>query len=159
MDISCVLLDTNFFIRLLNESDKLHDNTLKYYKHFLDKQSILKCSTISIAEYCVRGKLDELPLKDILIIPFNINHAQRAGELARSVFESRKELNIKGRNVIPNDTKLFAQADIEPQIKTFITSDKDCIKIYNHLKNTHQLNFEIKDFSISFADQFGLLGL
>ena len=159
MDISCVMLNTSFFIRLLNENDEFHKNTLKFYKHFLEKQSILKCSTISIAEYCVKGKLDELPLKDVQVLPFNITHAARAGELARKVFENRKSLKIEERNIIPNDTKLFAQADIESQVKIFATSDKDCIKIYDFLKKELQLNFEIINIRDEFSNVFGFLDL
>lgn len=77
MDNKSILLDTSFFIRLLNENDSLHQNTLDYYKYFLEKQYTLKCSTISVSEYCVKGKLEELPLRDIQIVPFNIDHAQK----------------------------------------------------------------------------------
>lgn len=55
-----MLLDTSFFIRLLNENDNLHPKALGYFKYFLEKDIVLKCSTISIAEYCVRGSFDEL---------------------------------------------------------------------------------------------------
>lgn len=72
-----VLLDTSFFIRLLNDEDVLHENALSYYKYFLENDIVLKVSTISIAEYCVRGKLEDLPLKDIQIVPFNLNHAEK----------------------------------------------------------------------------------
>ena len=34
MDIKAVLLDTSFIIRLLSESDVLHENAKAYYKHF-----------------------------------------------------------------------------------------------------------------------------
>ena len=30
-----VLLDTSFFIRLLNDEDPLHENALGYFKYFL----------------------------------------------------------------------------------------------------------------------------
>ena len=80
---SCVLLDTSFFVRLLNEQDPLHLNTLAYYRHFLEKEFLLKISTISIAEYCVKGALDELPLQDVQVIPFNINHANYLSDLLK----------------------------------------------------------------------------
>ncbi len=47
-----VLLDTSFFIRLLNDEDALHKNAKDYFKSFLESDIILKVSTISIAEYC-----------------------------------------------------------------------------------------------------------
>tara|TARA_R110000751_G_scaffold161356_4_gene267442 strand:+ start:39561 stop:39773 length:213 start_codon:yes stop_codon:yes gene_type:complete len=58
-----VLLDTSFFIRLLNDEDSLHTNAVGYFKYFLENDIVLKVSTISIAEYCVLGKLGDLPLK------------------------------------------------------------------------------------------------
>lgn len=65
-----VLLDTSFFIRLLNDEDRLHKNAVGYYKYFLENNIVLKVSTITIAEYCVLGKLDDLPLKNIQILVF-----------------------------------------------------------------------------------------
>ncbi len=52
-----VLLDTSFFVRLLNDEDPLHNNAKGYFKYFLEEEIVLKVSTISIAEYCVKGKI------------------------------------------------------------------------------------------------------
>lgn len=156
---SCVLLDTSFFVRLLNEQDPLHLNTLAYYRHFLEKEFLLKISTISIAEYCVKGALDELPLQDVQVIPFNINHAERAGELASEVFQNRDTLNLPDRRIIPNDTKLFAQADVEQTIQKFATSDLECQKIFNLLNNESRLRFEIINIRLPYHETFGILDL
>ena len=83
------LLDTSFFIRLLNDEDSLHSNERDYFRNLLEQEYTLKVSTISIAEYCVVGNLDELPLKNLQIIPFNLDHAKRTGEFARIVFHSK----------------------------------------------------------------------
>lgn len=159
MDNKSILLDTSFFIRLLNENDSLHKNTLDYYKKFLEKQVILKCSTISVAEYCVKGQLEELPLKDIQIIPFNITHAQKAGEFARIIFENKGKLEAEKRNIIPNDTNLFAQAEIEKEISAFATSDEECLKIYTLSKQNYNLNFDTINIRQPFNENFGLLDL
>ncbi|MDI6734925.1 MAG: hypothetical protein QME42_01815 [bacterium] len=98
-----VLLDTSFFIRFSNEDDLLFENANGYYQYFLQHGVALKCSTISIAEYCVRGHIDELPLKDLQIVPFNFSHAQRAGELARIIFDNKGSLELSTRAIIPND--------------------------------------------------------
>ena len=50
MEQNCVLLDTSFFIRLLNEEDSLHENALGYFKYFLEHDFVIKISTIAIAE-------------------------------------------------------------------------------------------------------------
>lgn len=159
MDSKNILLDTSFFIRLLNEKDSLHENTLEYYKFFLEKQFILKCSTISISEYCVKGQLEELPLKNIQVVPFNISHAQKAGEFARIIFDNKRKLETQKRNIIPNDTNLFAQAEVEKEITTFATSDEECLKIYSLLKKNYNLNFDTINIRNPFNETYGLLDL
>ena len=64
-------------------------------------------STISIAEYCVGGDVHELPLRNLQIVPFNLDHAKKTGEFAKIVFLNKSKLKLKERNIIPNDTKLF----------------------------------------------------
>ena len=60
-------------------------------------------STISVAEYCVRGDVHELPLRNLQIIPFNLDHAKRAGEFAKIIFQNKGKLKLNERNIIPND--------------------------------------------------------
>lgn len=105
-----VLLDTSFFLRFLNDKDPLFKNADNYFRYFLQKEITMMISTISIAEYCVGGDVHELPLKNLQIIPFNLDHSKRTGEFARVVFQKKGKLKLKERNIIPNDTKLFAQA-------------------------------------------------
>lgn len=40
-----VLLDTSFFIHLLDENDTLHNNAKEYYKYFLDHNYEMCIST------------------------------------------------------------------------------------------------------------------
>lgn len=159
MTHDCILIDTSFFIRLLNDRDLLHQNAMGYYKYFLQNQFTLKTSTISVAEYCVKGRLDQLPLKDLKIVPFNIDHALRAGDLARIVFEEKDTLSLPDRRIIPNDTKLFAQADVDEQVQKFATSDVECIKIFNLLKEKVRLKFEIINIRNPYDETFGVLDL
>ena len=126
-----VLLDTSFFLRFLNEDDPLFKNSDEFYRYFIQKEIRMAISTISIAEYCVRGSIDELPLKNLQVIPFNISHAKRTGEFARIVFDNKSGLQVKQRNIIPNDTKLFSQADVEPTIGYYLSSDTESYKIFN----------------------------
>lgn len=157
MDDNCILLDTSFHIRLLNDNDPLHKNVLGFYQHFLEKEIRLKCSTISIAEYCVRGKIEELPLKNLEIIPFNVNHAIKAGEFANTVFAHKNTLNLSNRLIIPNDNKLFAQAHVEKEVTKFATSDLECIKIYELLKQNFPLEFEIINIRNKYTKELGTL--
>jgi predicted nucleic acid-binding protein len=159
--IHSVLLDTSFFIRLLNDEDELHENALLYYKYFLENNIVLKVSTISIAEYCVLGKLTDLPLKDIQIIPFNLNHAEKTGEFAIIIFTKNKTAKEKffPRAIIPNDSKLFAQADLDKSVTHFVTSDERSLKTLKTLRYKVSPKFEIINIRIPYTQTFGILDL
>ncbi len=152
-----VLLDTSFFLRFLNERDLLFSNADGYYRYFIEQDIPMYISTISIAEYCVGGVVDELPLRNLQIIPFNLSHAKRTGEFARIVFKHKGKIKISERNIIPNDTKLFATADVEPNISYYLSSDTESHKIYSLLKELDRPKFQFIDLRIKHTEVFGLL--
>ena len=152
-----VLLDTSFFLRFLNEASPLFKNADGYFRYFLEKEITMIISTISIAEYCVGGDVHELPLRNLQILPFNLDHAKRTGEFARIAFLNKGKLKLKERNIIPNDTKLFAQADREKGVEFYLSSDTESLKIYNLLKQETQPSFQFLDLNISHSQAFGLL--
>lgn len=115
------------------------------------------CSTISIAEYCVRGNIDELPLKEVRILPFNFFHAVRAGDFAEIAYERKDSMKLPNRAIILNDIKLFAQASYENEISHFVTSDTDCLTMYNAIKKKKALSFEIINISNKLSDTLGEL--
>lgn len=160
MKVNGVLLDTSFFIRFLNDADPLFKNALEYYKYFLSNDIKMYISTISIAEYCVGGSISELPLRNLAILPFNLNHATKTGEIAKIVFTKKGRLKLAERNIIPNDSKLFSQADVEKSIIYYLSSDTESIKIYNLLQDEgHRLNFNFINLNIPPNEYFGYLDL
>lgn len=156
-----VLLDTSFFLRFLNDSDPLFENADDYYKYLLKEKFDLVISTISIAEYCSGGDISELPLRNLQILPFNLNHGRRTGELARIAFQARRDkaLEIKEKLLIPNDTKLFSQADSEQYIQYYLSSDLESKKIYDVINASLKLHFTFIDLNIKHTESFGLLDL
>lgn len=99
----------------------------------MEHDFVIKISTIAIAEYCVRGEADELPLKSMLIVPFNFDHALKAGKMIAEVYEEKKRrgATVTPRAVVPNDTKMFAQAEVEPDVNYYGTADVECMKVYD----------------------------
>lgn len=156
-----VLLDTSFFIRLLNDEDPLHKNARDYFKHFMDQGVQVRISTISIAEYCVKGDILELPLRNLLIVPFNLDHAKQAGKFAEVIFTQKNitGVELNPRAIIPNDSKLFAQADCEATTTHFVTSDSRSLKTYSLLCSKIKPRFQILDMSMPYHEVFGLLDL
>jgi len=153
------LLDTSFLIRLLNSNNSLHGNAKEYFQYFLKEHTILKCSTISIAEYCVKGQYDQLPLRNMQVLPFNFNHAVRSGQLMAMLKASKGTPTGTERAVVINDIKLLAQADIENEIDGFVTSDSEGRKLYDALKKNITLSFEYVDIKTPCDEQFGYLPL
>lgn len=156
-----VILDTSFMIRLLSESEKLHPNALGYFRYFLDHSIPMYFSTVSVAEYCVRGDFYDLPFQNIRILPFNIFHAKEAGRFADALFKAKSKglIDIPNRLIIPNDSKIFAQGAVEKDILYFVTADiksknnieilrQDCAAEINHLDINH-----------AYTAHFGLLDL
>lgn len=156
---NAVLRDTSFFLRFLNDKDALFKNADDYFRYFIQKEITMMTSTISIAEYCVGGDVHELPLKNLHIVPFNLDHAKRTGDLAKTVFQNKGKLKLNERNIIPNDTKLFAQADSEKTIEFYLSSDVESLKIYSLLQKEIALKFQFINLNTPCSETFGLLDL
>lgn len=154
-----VLIDTCFLIKLLNPSESLHVNAVKYYEFFLSSKIQIYISTITIAEYCTRGKFQDIPLKQLRILPFNWDHAIKAGEFTSTVFRQKNiQLEtIKPRAVIPNDSKLLAQADVDKLITCFLTSDEIGEKIYKMISSEQNPKFDYWDINIPLSERIGEL--
>ena len=156
--IKGVLLDTSFFIRLLNKKETLHKNAIGYFRFFLDNETPLFMSTISIAEYCVKGDKSELPLKYLKILPFNMDHAEIAGKYALILFQNKKVKNqLSPRPIIVNDAKIFAQAHLVPEISHYVTADQRSRKILSAIKKVTAAQFDFIDIHNSYKEQLGEL--
>ncbi|EKT4552979.1 hypothetical protein ABF179_002101 [Flavobacterium psychrophilum] len=154
-----VLLDTSFFIRFLNDNDPLFKNADGYFRYFIKEEITMIISTISIAEYCVGGDIYELPLKNLQIVPFNLDHSKKTGEFAKIIFKNKGKLKLNERNIIPNDTKLFSQAHCENTVEYYLSSDSESLKIYNLLKEETNPKFIFIDLKVPHYETFGILDL
>ncbi|MEY4483442.1 MAG: hypothetical protein RL693_894 [Verrucomicrobiota bacterium] len=156
-----VLCDTGFLIRLNNPAEPLHPNARAYLKFLMEGGHTLYVSTIALAEYAVRDQIANLPLKYFRIVPFNVDHAQKAGEFIRIVLESKQKLptQLSQRTIIPNDTKMFAQADAIPAITHFLTADAECEKVYTLLTAKLTTSFQFLHVATPCHQAFGELDL
>lgn len=154
-----VILDTSFLIRLLSANDVLHFNAVGYFKYFLEQNIPMYISTITIAEYCVNGDVMELPLRNVRVVPFNFQHAPIAGKFAKALYEARtaNEISIDNRLIIPNDAKIFAQANCVEDVKYFVTSDTKSSKLIDIISAKEIVNFEHMDIHIPYTRRFGIL--
>jgi hypothetical protein len=68
-------------------------------------------------------------------------------------------LQLKERNIIPNDTKLFALADTEIAVELYLSSDSESLKIYKLLKEHANPKFQFIDLNFPYSQTFGVLDL
>jgi len=156
-----VLCDTGFLIRLNRPQEPLHAHARGYLKYLLAGDHRIYVSTIALAEYAVRDKIENLPMRYFRVIPFNIDHAQKAGEFAAKVFTQRDQIpeEITQRVIIPNDTKMFAQADVSDAITHYLTADKKCEGVFRIINHSTPTRFQILSLEIPYHQAFGELNL
>jgi len=159
-DDKIVFCDTGFVIRLLDETNNLHDNAIGYFQYFLENDYIIRMSTIAVAEFCVKDSIENLPLWNILLSPFNANHAVKAGECAKVLYEAKAKgvLEVDARIVIQNDVKLLAQAQYD-LASYYLTADVRSKRMYDVLKDNGQLSFDFTDIHTPYNEKFGMLDL
>lgn len=77
------------------------------------------------------------------------------------MFEARGSLpgQLEQRAIIPNDTKMFAQADVTPAITHYITADRECEKVHQLLKTKLNPGFQFVHLSTPWHQAFGQLAL
>ena len=132
-----VLLDSGFLIRLMNSADPLHQVAFDIFKKYITSGVVCKVSTIALAEYGVKGELRFLPTRYLQYVPFLYSHAEVAAGFMRNILEVKKERGavIQPRVIIPNDTKMFAQASVDPEVIAFVSADAEAKKVYDLLEN------------------------
>ncbi|PSR11588.1 MAG: hypothetical protein C7N36_15750 [Bacteroidetes bacterium] len=137
-----VFLDTSFLIRLLDASDPDFQNANTYFRRMLKEGTDFLLSTIVVAEYGVGSDIANLPIRQLRLLPFNFSHARLTANFAQSAFIGRRKgaLEVGSRVVIPNDTKLLAQAAVEG-VDLFIGRDDNCESVWRFLKDNNELQF------------------
>ena len=132
-----VLLDSGFLIRLMNPNEPLHRVALDLFKDYVSSGVTCMVSTVALAEYGVKGDLRYLPTKYLQFLPFQYHHAEVAAMFIRRIIQVKQErgAEIKPRVIIPNDTKMFAQASAETDIFAFVSADAEAKKVYELLED------------------------
>ena len=81
-------------------------------------------STIVISEFQVRQPINDLPLRNFIILPFNVDHAMACGLLLNSM--PRDEADDRVR--VKDDFKLMAQCECEGITHLFCEDAKTLAK-------------------------------
>jgi predicted nucleic acid-binding protein len=119
------LVDTSFLIALVKPEEACHAAALAYYKGCIERDIPLYLSTIVISEFSVKQAATDLELRNYVVVPFNVDHAMRAGQLFNAIERDRGD----GRQAVKDDVKLIAQCASE-QISHLLTADERTLAKY-----------------------------
>lgn len=157
-DITSVLLDNSFCIRLLKSDDEFHQNAKDYFEYFLENGVELYLSTIVVSEYAVGDNPDNLlSLNVFRLLEFDYADAKTAGSFFSELKSNEDLRETEQRKVIINDIKIFAQIH-NRKIDAYITKDRKSLnKMIKPLKKSHNLNFEFIDLTVPLHFRLGRL--
>lgn len=148
-----LLLDTSFLINLVSESALFHDRAFEFFNSFLTRHCDMAVSTIAISEYAIKDDVTHLPLAMLQIIPFNYGHAVTSGAYGNQVASCRKQETDTSRAIVLNDSKMFAQAEVE-KIDYVVSADSKAQKTYQWLKDAGLAHFEYLDITKTAVNDF-----
>ncbi len=77
------LIDTSFLITLSDPARKHHNIAQQYFRACIDKRTPMFLSTIVVSEFQVKQAITDLPLRNFIVLPFNVDHAMACGLLVR----------------------------------------------------------------------------
>lgn len=82
-------------------------------------------STIVISEFQVKQAINDLPLRNFVVLPFNVDHAMRCGLINRQMTRDPVDDRVR----VKDDFKLLAQCDCEA-ISHLISEDASTLAKY-----------------------------
>ena len=89
-------------------------------------------STIVISEFQVKQAINDLPLRNFVVLPFNVDHAMSCALIIRSIARYPEDDRVR----VKDDFKLVAQCDCE-SISHLFTEDASTLSKYlNRARDT-----------------------
>lgn len=82
-------------------------------------------STVVASEFQVKQPYTSLPLRNLIVLPFNIDHAERCGDLIAQHPRDQGDDRVR----VKDDFKLIAQCDFE-EISHILTEDRNTLVKY-----------------------------
>lgn len=123
--MNSVLLDTSFLISFSDPARPHHVAALSYYRECVRRQIPMYLSTIVISEFQVKQAINDLPLRNFVVLPFNVDHAMKCGLIIRSMARDPEDDRVR----VKDDFKLLAQCDCEA-ISHLISEDASTLAKY-----------------------------
>jgi hypothetical protein len=123
--VNSLLLDTSFLISLSDPARTNHAVAVQYYKECIARRMPMLLSTIVVSEYSVRQSINDLPLRNFILLPFNVDHAMAAGLLVRGTERDAGDDRVR----VKDDYKIIAQCQCDG-VSHVLTEDANTLTKY-----------------------------
>ena len=123
--MNSVLLDTSFLITFSDPTRANHAAAVQYYRECVQRQVPMYLSTIVISEFQVKQAINDLPLRNFVVLPFNVDHAMLCGVIIRNMTRDPEDDRVR----VKDDFKLLAQCECE-LISHLISEDASTLAKY-----------------------------
>lgn len=123
--LNSVLLDTSFLITFADPHRPHHDIAEQYFRECVARRVPMYLSTIAASEFEVKQRISDLPLRNLIVLPFNLEHAVQCGLLFAGTARDAED----DRVTFKDDLKLIAQCDVEG-ITHILTEDVHTLAKY-----------------------------
>jgi hypothetical protein len=90
--LNITLIDTGFLISLSDPKRAHHGIAKKYFGACIERQVRMYLSTIVVSEFQVKQAIKDLPLRNFIVLPFNVDHAMACGLLIRAMSRDAGDL-------------------------------------------------------------------
>lgn len=120
-----VLLDTSFLISLSDPTRAHHQTALAYYRECIHRQVPMYLSAIVISEFHVKQSINDLELRNFIVLPFNVDHAMACGVLVRTMPREAGDDRVR----VKDDLKLLAQCQCQG-VSHMLTEDSNIFTRY-----------------------------
>ena len=123
--MNSALLDTSFLISLSDPARKHHEAARLYFRGCIDRRVPMYLSSIVVSEYQVKQAINDLPLRNFIVLPFNIDHAMACGLLVRALPRDSADDRVR----VKDDFKLIAQCQCD-SVSHVLTEDANTLTKY-----------------------------
>ncbi len=107
--MNSILVDTRFLISLSDPTRKHHDAARSYYRESITRRIPMFLSTVVVSEFSVKQAINDLPMRNFIVLPFNIDHAMACGLLIRANARDAGDDRVR----VKDDYKLLAQCQCD----------------------------------------------
>jgi len=134
--LNSVLLDTSFLISLSDPARANHPAARQYYKECIARRATMLLSTVVIAVYSVRQSINDLPNRNFIVLPFNVDHAMACGLLLRAAERDTGDDRVR----VKDDFKLIAQCQCEAVTHVLSEDASTLTKYLDRLRSAGRLD-------------------